>query len=139
MSKWWIYLILILSILGGLGGVYSVGYTQGKANSEAAQMKQENKNYEELIDRLKSVQLQLDAQAAEFQTVKALLAQKELGVNKDVEKYSKTNSGAVKCLDNDWVRVFNASLPSPTNAKPSSRPDGRTGTAGSNATKSTKQ
>lgn len=133
------YLILILSILGGLGGIYAVGYTEGKANSESAQIKRENENYEALIDRLKNVQVRLDAQSAEFQEIKTLLAQKELGINKEVGNYVKTDSASVHGLDAEWVRVYNASLPSTTNIESTSRPDDKAGTTRTDATQSTKR
>lgn len=136
MSKWF-YLIAAALVVAALATVYTWGYRDGKQTVQDQVLTDNNNQLSDLIDKVGSVDSKLNEQAVAQEALKALISAKQAYTVKEVIKYAQRPDANVVCLDADWVRAYNSSLPSTrTGDSSTSKPDGSTGTTNSNARQS---
>lgn len=136
MNKW-LYLFLILLTLSGIYGIYEVGYSNGKTDEQIEVLRAGNSALRDLVTHVEEVDANLASQGAVIAQIRAKQLEKQTVITKEVVKYATNPNSNAICLDPNWVRVYNASLPnSGTKDTTATRPDGQAGRTGTDARKS---
>ena len=115
------YLYISIGVLFLSYQIYNTGYQSGYDSCKT----EWNKSIDDNKKLLEKQQLLVDKDRADLNNrlsvlgeqltkTETQLAQKQSESIKEVIKYVKTPAANVKCLDDEWVRSFNASLPSTT-------------------------
>ncbi|UIW10582.1 i-spanin [Aeromonas phage BUCT695] len=118
---------LIVSMLGMVGlsyfSVYKFGYMNGRRDIQIVELRQANKNMSEIlreVEKFETLQKQMEAYRVE---IKQELESKKEVVKQEVIKYEKDPAHTSIHFDDEWVRIYNYSLPARTESETSSGAD----------------
>lgn len=111
MNKWLMTIAIVVMFAGGLYGVYKAGYTNGKADEQIAVLEANQEVLKGLVSKVETVDANLYKQYEVQADIYAKLVEKQSGIKKEVVDYATNPSNNMVCLDAEWVRVYNKSLP----------------------------
>lgn len=103
----------IVLVLVAVVVAYFVGHKEGVSDSEKKQLSAYNEALENNLKAVDRIDAKLHEQGEMLNKIREDLSVKKNEVTKGVVKYTETPDSSVKCLDTNWVRLYNQSLPSP--------------------------
>lgn len=110
MNKWIVIVVPILFVLG-LWGIYEAGYASGKTDEQISTLKKTTEGLNKIVDKVTDVDAKLNEQALAQAQIKALIMEKQGSTVKEVIKYAQKPDSNTVCLDDEWVQIYNGSLP----------------------------
>lgn len=102
--------VLIGVVIVAVVGLYPLGYLKGVSHQKQLEKDEYSQKLEEMLNSYSLFQVKLDTIAQGQQATIEKLKQKQEGVKDEVKDYGKNPNSGVKCLDSEWVRVYNNSL-----------------------------
>jgi len=105
------YFYFALAVLVSCAVSYGLGKISGKEASEREHLIEYNKTLSQNLDRINSIDKQLNEQSLVLNKIRGEISGKQTEVIKEVVKYTENPANSNRCLDTNWVRIYNKSLP----------------------------
>lgn len=114
----------------GVLGLFPVGYHYGVKAERADQREKYTNSLENLINSYGDTQTLLNSIAQNQQVTLSLIRTNQGKVTEGVKEYNRTDDSRIKCLDDNWVQLYNQAIQS-TESVSGIKIDGKGGTKSS--------
>lgn len=123
----WVKQVLFGAGLVAIISLNFISYHMGQQNERESQQKTYTSGLEDLIKKYGDNQTLLQALAQGQQLTLQEIRSKQTKTKEDVNNYGKNPNADNRCLDDEWVRIYNESLPSGDRSSSGGKVDGKSG------------